>query len=187
MSEIYGSVPDINIKRAVLRGYRMSRDSEHLLAAARSESHPELRREAIDLLGSMQAPNEMAQIYAAESAFERKDRIPKPMSRGQNAAKIPEIARTDKDRRLRFTAVRSLGGMKKEASADDLAALYATEPETSVRNGILDALFSQGAAKQIVEVARQKSDPELKRRAVQRLSNMKSKEAADFLVELLNK
>ena len=187
LSEIYGSVSDINIKRAVLRGYLMSRDSEHLLAAARSESHPELRREAIDLLGLMQAPNEMAQLYAAESAFEWKDRILKAMSRGQNAATILEIARTDKDSRLRLTAVRSLGGMKKEGSAGDLVALYAIEPETSVRNGILDALFSQGSVKQIVEVARKESDPELKRRAVQRLSNMKSKEATDFLVELLNK
>ena len=77
--------------------------------------------------------------------------------------------------------------MKKEVSADDLAALYAIEPETSVRNGILDALFSQGSAKQIVDVARKESDPELKRRAVQRLSNMKSKEAMDFLMELLIK
>ena len=56
-----------------------------------------------------------------------------------------------------------------------------------MRNGILDALFSQSAVKQIVEVARKESDPELKRRAVQRLSNMKSKEAADFLMELLTK
>ena len=187
LSEIYSSVSDVNIKRVVLRGYMMSRDSEHLLAAARTESHPELRREAIDLLGSMQAPNEMAQLYAAENAFEWKDRILKAMSRSQNAAKILEIARTDKDSRLRLTAVRSLGGMKKEVSADNLVALYATEPETSVRNGILDALFSQGSVKQIVEVARKESNPELKRRAVQRLSNMKSKEATDFLMELLSK
>ena len=187
LSEIYASVSDLHIKRAVLRGYMMSRDSEHLLAAARSESHPELRREAIDLLGSMQAPNEMAQLYAAESSFEWKDRILKAMLRTPNAAKILEIARTEKDSRLRLTAVRSLGGKSKVASADDLAALYATEPEISVRNGILDALYSQGSVKQIVEVARKESDPELKRRAVQRLSNMKSKEASDFLVELLSK
>jgi hypothetical protein len=39
----------------------------------------------------------------------------------------------------------------------------------------------------IVEIARKESDPELKRDLVQMLSNMRSKEATDFLLELLNK
>ncbi len=187
LAEIYGSVGDVSIKRAVLRGYLNSRDSEHLVAVARGETNAELRREAIDLLGSLQSGNELAQLYSAESNFEWKERILRAMSRSGSAAKLLEVARTEKDSRLRIAAVRSLGSMKKETSADDLGALYATEPENSVRGGILDALFSQGSVKHIVEAARKESDPELKRRAVQRLSNMKSKEASDFLVELLNK
>lgn len=187
LAEIYNSGSDVSLKRAVLRGYLVSRDIEHLTAAAKSEPQAELRREAIDSLGSLQAGNELAQLYAAESNFEWKDRLLRAMSRSHSAAKLLEVARTDKDSRLRLTAVRSLGSMRKELSADDLAALYATESEVSVRRGILDALFSQGSVKQIIDAARKESDPELKRRAVQRLSSMKSKEAADFLVELLNK
>ena len=187
LSEIYGSVSDVNIKRAVLRGYMMSRDSQHLMIAAQSESNPELRREAIDLLGSIQASNELAQLYAAESAFEWKDRILKAMARGHNAAKLLEVARTEKDQRLRLTAIHSLGSLRKEIAADELGSLYASEPDPTVRRSILEALFSQGSVKHIVEAARKETDSELKRRAVQHLSNMKSKEATDFLVELLNK
>lgn len=187
LSEIYGSVSDVSIKRAVLRGYMQSRDTEHLLAAAKSESNPELRREAIDLLGAIQASNELGQLYAAEGTFEWKERMLRAMSRGSNAARVLEIARTEKDSRLRQSAVRSLFGMRKEITADDLAALYAAESEASVRSSILDALHNHGAAKQLVEAARKEADPELKRRAVERLSHMKSKEATDYLVELLNK
>jgi HEAT repeat protein len=177
----------VSIKRAVLRGYMMSRDTEHLLVAAKTEQNPELRREAIDQLGNMQASNELAQLYTSESNFEWKERILRSLSRSQNAVKILEVARTDRDSRLRLVAVRSLHGMRKEVTPDDLVALYGTEPEVSVRAGILDALFSHNAVKQIVEVTRKETDPELKRRAVQRLANSKSKEATDYLVELLNK
>lgn len=187
LAEIYNSTSDVSIKRAVLRGHMMSKSSEHLVAVAKSEPNAELRREAIDLLGSMQTPNELAQLYAAESTFEWKDRMLKAMSRSHNAAKLLEVARTEKDQRLRLTAIRSLGNLRKEVSADDLGSLYATEPDTSVRRSILESLFNQNSAKHIIEAARKESDPELKRRAVQHLSHMKSKEATDYLVELLNK
>ena len=49
------------------------------------------------------------------------------------------------------------------------------------------ALFIRGDAKPLIELARKESDPALKRRIVERLSIMRSKEATDFLIELLNK
>ena len=46
---------------------------------------------------------------------------------------------------------------------------------------------SQNAAPQIVEIARSEKDPDLKREAVRELTNMKSKEATDYLMELISK
>jgi hypothetical protein len=43
------------------------------------------------------------------------------------------------------------------------------------------------SAKGLVEIARKETNPELKREAVQMLSNMKSKEATDYLMELISK
>ncbi len=187
LAEIYGSVNDVAVKRAVLRGYQQGRDTEHLLAVARSETNQDLRREAIDGLGSTQAANELAQLYAAETSFEWKERILRAMGRSHSAAKMLEVAKSDKDSRLRLAAVRQMGGMRKEITPDELVAMYGSESETSVRAALMDALFQQNAVKQVVEVARKESDPDLKRRAVQRLASSKSKEANDFLVELLNK
>ena len=187
LAEIYGSTADVTIKRAVLRGFLVSKDSEHLFSVAKSETNAELRREAIDLLGSLPSGNELTQLFAAESNFEWKERMLRAMSRSHHAAKLLEVARTEKDSRLRLAAVRSLGSLRRETSADDLGALYTMEPEIAVRGGILDALSSQGSVKHIVAAARKENDPELKRRAVQRLSSMKSKEATEYLVELLNK
>ena len=49
------------------------------------------------------------------------------------------------------------------------------------------ALYTQGAAKQLVDLARKESDATLKGEMVKRLANMKAKEATDFTMELLNK
>jgi hypothetical protein len=61
------------------------------------------------------------------------------------------------------------------------------EKDTIVRKAVLNAFFLQGNARQLIEVARKETDPELKRAAVQKLSLMGSKEATEFLMELLNK
>jgi hypothetical protein len=50
---------------------------------------------------------------------------------------------------------------------------------------VMHAYFVQSNATALVEIARQERDPELKREAVRMLSLMRSKEALDYLQELL--
>ena len=56
-----------------------------------------------------------------------------------------------------------------------------------MREEVLNALFIQGNAKALVAIARGEKDPELKRAAVQKLSLMNSKDATDYMMELLQK
>jgi hypothetical protein len=52
---------------------------------------------------------------------------------------------------------------------------------------VLNAYFIGGNANGLIAVARSEKDPVLKREAVQKLSLMGSKEANDYLMELLQK
>jgi hypothetical protein len=54
-----------------------------------------------------------------------------------------------------------------------------------VKRSIVDSLRSQRNAKGLVDLARKETDPSMKKEIVSRLSNMKSKESADYLMELL--
>jgi hypothetical protein len=56
-----------------------------------------------------------------------------------------------------------------------------------VKVEILDALFIAGDAKGLIAVAKTEKDPELKKKAVEKLSLMGSKEANEYLMELLQK
>jgi tetratricopeptide (TPR) repeat protein len=127
LADVYASVHDVNVKRAVLRGFENSRDEEHLAAIAKSEQNVELRREAI----------------------------------------------------------RQLGNLHDDQGTATLVALYGSETDREIKSEILNSLANQGSVKQLIDCARKESDPELKRTAVRRLGDMRSKEALDFIAELL--
>lgn len=187
MSDIYASSADTNVKRAVLRGFMMSGDKERLFQAAKSEKNPELRTDAIHQLAMSGAQNELWQLYQAEPSFEVKETILKSMFMGGNADKLIELARTEKEPRLRKAAIHSLGMMGGERTAAALVSMYGAETDRAVRGDIVNALFVQGNAKALVDLARKESNPEMKKMIVGKLSVMGSKDASEYLMEILNK
>jgi hypothetical protein len=85
---------------------------------------------------------------------------------------------------LRRAAIRNLGLMGK---SDVLQSIYAKESDHGLKEEVLNAYFIGGNAKGLVAVAKTEKDPELKKRAVEKLSLMNSKEGNDYLMEILNK
>lgn len=188
LGDIYSANNEVAVRRAVLRAMTNSRDSAHLLGAAKSESNVDLRHEAIRGLGNMQAVNELGQLYGSETNNDLKESILVSIMSARGTDKLIEIAKTEKDPALRGTAIRYLSNMRGEKTADALASLYGSESDKNVKVQIIRALGSQGAGKQLVEVTRNEKDPELKTEGVRWLGRMKgSKEATDYLVEIINK
>jgi HEAT repeat protein len=96
------------------------------------------------------------------------------------------VARGEKNPELRKAAIHSLGVMGSR-TADVLLSIYQSDPDREIRKQVLHGLFVQGSVKPLIQIARTEKDPELRKQAVSHLSLMGSKEATDFLVELLNK
>lgn len=106
---------------------------------------------------------------------------------GGDPTKLMEVLRTEKDSDLRQSGIRSLGVSKDQKVADFLLTIYRSEKDQDVRRSVIDALMMQQNATVLVQLARQESDPSLRKALVERLSNMKSKEATDYMMELLKK
>jgi hypothetical protein len=102
-----------------------------------------------------------------------------------NMDKFMEIARTDKDAKLRRQAIQNLSSTRAVTTGDSLATLYSTEQDPQVKNSIIDALHSQRNVKALVAAARAEKDPRMKQRIVERIVSMRSPEANDFLMEIL--
>lgn len=181
---IYKASIDAEVKRQIMQSLMMSNGSDALLSIAKNEKDAELRGHAIQQLGVMRAGEPLSQLYATETSEENKVHILRSLFMAGAADKLLGIARTEKNPRLRDEAIRSLA-MTQSASPESLAGLYAAQTDTKAKRQLVDGLFAGGNAKPMIELARKETDPEMKRYIVQRLSMMHSKEATDFMMELL--
>lgn len=187
MAEVYASNPDTSVKRAILRAYMLGGDKEHLFAAAKSEKDESLRREAIRQLGLVHGVSELEQLYQMETSTDLRREILQAFFLAGESGKLVQAAQSEKDPELRRAAIRNLGLIHSDESGKALQAIYARETDRGLKEDVLNAFFLQGNAAALVAIARAEKDPELKKTAVSKLSLMHSKEATDYLMELLQK
>jgi hypothetical protein len=75
--------------------------------------------------------------------------------------------------------------MGNNGHGDALVSIYKSGQNREVRDAVLNALFLQQNGKALVDLARGESNPEMKQEIVQKLSLVHSKEATDYMMELL--
>jgi HEAT repeat protein len=162
-----------------------SGDRERRFALAKGETDQSLRAEAVRQLGVMNARSELAQLYQSESAVDVKKQILQAMFVGGDSDRLIELAKGERDPELRKTAIRNLGLMKRPGTTEALVAIYNSDQSVDVKKAVVNALFIQNNAGALVTLARPEKNVEMKKEIVSKLSNMKSKEATDYLMELL--
>lgn len=185
LADVYTSSTDVDVKKSILKSFMISGDRAHLLSLAKTEPNPDLRAEAVQQLGVSGARNELAELYNSESSFEVKKKILQAMFVGGSVDKLSEIAKSERNPELRATAIRNLGLAGGARSAQTLVTIYETDSSPEVRHAVINALFLQNNAKALIDLARKEKDPEMKKSIISKLSIMGSKEAADYLMELL--
>jgi hypothetical protein len=187
LAQIYDASQDVDIKRRILRSFMVSGDRARLLNAATTEKIPELRAEAVQQLGVMGAHDELWTLYQKENSVDVKKRIIQAMFVGGNVARMSDLALNEQNVELRRAAIRNLGLMRAAKSGETLATLYAREKDAAIKREIINAFFLQGNAEQLVAIARKETDPNMRKELVSRLSQMRSKVALDYLMEILQK
>jgi HEAT repeats len=187
LAEVYGSTSDPSIKRSILRAYMIGGDREHLFEAAKNEKNDDVKREAIRQLGLVHAQSELQQLYRSDNSPAVRRELLQAFFLAGDATKLLDAAQNEKDSDLRRTAIRNLGLIHSDDSAKALQSIYAKETDRGVKEEVLNSYFLQNNAAAIVAIARNEKDPELKKTAVSKLSIMHSKEATDYLMEILQK
>jgi len=187
LQDIYAASSDVKVKQAVLQAYMTSGAKESVLAAARSENNSELRRSAIHQLGAMGARNELAQLYGSTSSSDDKEAILRAFGVAGDTEELIRIATTESDSRVREHAIRSLGPFGGEKARPALVQIYTNEKDPELRRAAVQSLFVLGDATDLIALARKESNPEMKRQLVEQLSLMPSKDARDYMLEILNK
>lgn len=187
LARIYASTNDGDVKREILRSFMVSGDRDRLYALAQNEKDPDLQREAVQMLGVSGARDDLWKLYQTNPPDEVREGILRAMFVAGDADHLEQLAKAEKNPDLRIEAIRNMGLIGSDRTGATLVSMYAGAKDTATSRAVLRALFLQGNAQAIVDIARKETDPELKKDAVQQLSLMHSKVATDYLLEILNK
>lgn len=149
--------------------------------------NPDVQLKAIELLGVFKGPKNTAllmDIYKSNPDPGARRRVLQGLMIAQDKQHLAEIARSETNLDLRRTAIQDLGVTGGQA---ELVQLYGSEQSTDIKQAILNGMVAGNNPGGLIQVARSEKDPQLKRAAVEKLSHMHSKEAQDYMIELLNK
>jgi len=187
LKEIYNGTNDPSVKKAVFQGWLMSGDKEDALAVAKTEKSPELRKDAIRLIGMMGGRTELRELYKSAPDAQTKEAIIQGMMMGGDSQGLAEIANTEKDPEVLDKAINTLGLVGGQDSLNTLTNIYNTHADLNTKKRVINAMFLHGAGKEMVALARKETNPELKKAWMQKLSLMNSPEVTEYMMEILNK
>jgi thioredoxin-like negative regulator of GroEL len=178
LSEVYRETGDPEMRSRILSAFMIAGHEEPIFAAARNESSPDLRREAIHLLGVMNATSELAEMYERETSIELRAEILNAFMVAGDERRVLDAATDESAPELREQAVQLLGVM---GANNELNGLYEREGSPAVKAAILQALMIGGDTTSVLDAARTEASPELREQAISLLGVM---DAADALWEL---
>jgi HEAT repeat protein len=149
IQSLYQDVKDAEVRRSVISAATNSDEEQpafaFLLGIAKNDPDWEARRTAARHLGHFQrddAVDELMKIYANDANVEVKKSALRSLAETKSPkaqARLLEVARSDGNAELRKQAVRVLGE-RGEAAVDDLLKLFDTEQVPEVRRAALQSL-----------------------------------------------
>ena len=182
--KIAHSDPDPGMRAEGVKALGVSGGCSQLSNMA-SEKDPQVLREAIHAMGVGGCKQQMRELYEKTAAPDLKRDILHSTIVSGDTELQEKVALNDPDPKLRADAIKDLG--ISGGSSATLVKVYQNGNSSEVREAAINALFIKGDAHSLVELARKETDPALKKRIVEKLSVMGSREGADYLMEILNK
>ncbi|HEV2851372.1 MAG TPA: tetratricopeptide repeat protein [Thermoanaerobaculia bacterium] len=183
LAGIYGSASPA-VKLIVLDAYMAANARDRIIAAARNEKDPAVRRKAVDMLGPIGARQELRQLYRDGDAAARMQLLDGLAVAGDVEALVG-IARDEKEPGpLRRKAIGNLGITNSSQATAALKSIYTGSADPGLRDAAIEGLFVQNNARALIELYRAEKDPRMRREIVQKLSLMGSPEAEEFLSKI---
>ena len=187
LGEIYRTSNSPDVRKAVLDAYVACDCRKELLAAVQQERDPELRRDAIHRLGAAGGREELRQLYKSSTSVDDKEAIIQGFIAEDDVEGLSEVVKTATDARIKSAAIRALGAVGGQQSKTLLLQMYGNEKDPEIKRSLIQGLFIQDDAHDLIQLARKESDRELRKYMVQQLSVMDDREAKDYMLEILNK
>jgi hypothetical protein len=187
LGEIYRTSNSSDVRKAVLDAYVACDCRKELLAAVQGEHDPELRRDVIQRLGAAGGREELRQLYKSTTSVDDKEAIIQGFIADDDIQGLSEVVKTATEPKIKSAAIHALGAVGGPQSKALLLQMYANEKDPQIKRSLIDGLFIQDDAHDLIQLARKETDREMRKHLIQQLSVMDDREAKDYMLEILNK
>ena len=185
LESVYDEASLAEEKQAILEALVMMDEAEGLaLNIVRTETDMELQRQAIHMLGVMEATEELAELYASIAKKELRMAVLESMMIAEDTEGLMKVLQSEQDARLRSTAMQMLAIGEDAEAARYLVTLY---PDASheEKEAIIHSMMISENIEGLTRLLKTETDPKLKRQMMQMLALMGSEESDEYLFELL--
>jgi len=187
LESIYEQASTVEEKKVVLESLSMMDDAQDLaLKIIRTETDTGLRRDAIHMLGVMEATTELSELYGSLENIELRKAVLESMMIGKDIAGLKIVLQSEQDAGLRSTAIQMLAVSDDDEAAAYLVSLY-PDGSRDEKLAVIESMMIMENAEGMIGLMKNETDPELKREMLQMLTIMDSEESNQYLFELLEK
>jgi phage gp29-like protein len=185
LESIYDNAASVEEKKMVLEALVMMDEAEDLaLKIVRTESDPELRRDAIHMLGVMEATEEMAALYASIDETELRKVVLESMMIADDTDGLIKVLQSEQDTELRSAAIQALAISDDDEAAQYLVTIY-PDGSREEKESVIQSMMIMENTQGLISLLKTETDPELKREMLQMLTIMDSEASDEYLFELL--
>lgn len=185
LEDLYASAKSTEEKIDILDSLVMMDASESFaLKIVRTETDPALQRRAIEVLGVMDATDELADLYSSLTDQQSKIAVLESMGISDDSGGLIKILGVEKDPQLRAAAIEGLAINGDEASVDYLSSIYAKAPSKE-KLAIIESMLIMDDAESLISLLKKETDPQMKRKMLEVLAAMDSDASDEYLFNLL--
>ena len=182
LRELYASSTDAAEKRAIVQAWLTSDRKDLILAAARNESDPGVRAEAIQALGALDASAELKQLFDSTHDAPNQQAIIQALGVAGDVQALSAIAESQQSDEVRGAAIRALGVAGDEGGSAALVKIYPKLNSAPLRDAVLQGLVVAGDSEAMMQLYRQARTKEEKQ-ALLRVITTQGDDAALSVIE----
>jgi HEAT repeat protein len=185
LRDIYAGSKDAHEKRQIIEAWLVADRKDLVLASARNETDPAVRKKAIETLGALDASDELKQLFDVTQDADNRREIINALGVAGNAGALAAIAGDAKlPEDMRVDALHALG----VAGADDaLVKLYTQAGTPTLREATLQGLLVAGDSDGVLQLYRQAKTTDEKKALLRVLTTMDDDAAIDAIESELDK
>ena len=124
--QLYQKESSIDVKRRIIRSMQQGDRAERLIELAKTEQNPELRRDAVRVLGVMRSTrtgDALVQIYSSDSNVDVRKAAINSLFVQENATALVTLARKEQDSTMKKELVGRLANMRNKVATDYMIEL----------------------------------------------------------------